>query len=70
MRTAAVVIEKWKLPVFSRHLREASYSYDTEAGPTNDTHTLKVPYESVAALQVVVEAAQKECHDSQKGGAA
>lgn len=61
MKTAAVVIEKWKLPIFSKHLREAGYSYDTCAGITEGTHTLKVSYEWVAKLQPVIQAAQDEC---------
>lgn len=70
MKTAAVIIEKWKLPIFSRHLKEAGYSYDTCPGPTDDTHTLKVPYEWVAKLQPIIEAAQAECAATKKGGAA
>lgn len=61
MKTAAVVIDKWKLPIFSKHLKEAGYSYDTAPGLTADTHTLKVQYEWVAKLQPIIEAAQKEC---------
>ncbi len=61
MKTAAVVIDKWKLPVFTRHLQQAGYTYDTCAGPTSETHILKVAYEWVAKLQPIVEAAQKEC---------
>lgn len=64
MKTAAVMIDKWKLPIFTRHLREAGYSYDTCPGLTNDTHILKVSCEWVAKLQPIIEAAQKECADT------
>lgn len=67
---AAVVIDKWKLAIFTRHLRTAGYSYDTAYGPTGNTTTLMVPCESAAKLQPVIEAAQKECAESKTGGAA
>ncbi len=69
MKTAAVVIEKWKLPIFSRHLRTAGYSYDTFPGIIAGSLTLKVSYEWVAKLKPIIEAAQNECAASKKGGA-
>lgn len=61
MRKAAVIIDKWKLPIFSKHLREAGFSYDTAPGVTPDTTTLTVDFESVDKLCPVVQAAQEEC---------
>lgn len=57
---AAVVIEKWKLPIFERHLKTAGFVWVEEQGLTNDTLTLKVEYESVANLKPVILAAQIE----------
>lgn len=62
MKTAAVIIEKWKLAIFTRHLREAGFAYDTDEGITNDTYTLKVSYESVEKLKPVILAATQECY--------
>lgn len=66
---AAVVIDKWKLAIFTKHLRAAGYSYDTAPGLTADTHTLTVQCESAAKLQPVVEAANKECAEQKTGAA-
>lgn len=65
-KAAAVIIEKWKLPIFSRHLREAGYFYDTAPGLTSDLLTLMVDYESVAPLKFVIEAAMRECNKEKK----
>lgn len=63
---AGIVIDKWKLAIFTKHLRAAGYSYDTADGLTANTHTLTVKCSDPKKLQVVVEAAQKECLE-QKG---
>lgn len=70
MKTAAAIIEKWKLPIFTKHLRDAGYSYDTAPGFTEDTLTLKIAYEGLEEIKKVIEAAQKECAGTKKGGAA
>lgn len=70
MKKAAVIIEKWKLPIFTKKLRDAGYSYDTVPSITEGTYTLIVQYEIAAELQPVVEAAQAECAAKKKGGAA
>lgn len=70
MKTAAVIIEAWKLPIFSRHLREAGYSYDTGAGVANGLITLKVPFEQVSYLRPVIQAAQNECDANRPHGGA
>lgn len=59
--TAAVLIEEWKLPVFSRHLREAGYSYDTAGGLIDGTITLRVSFDDVVKLKSIIETANKEC---------
>lgn len=61
MKTAAVVIDSWKLPIFKKHLDKAAYSYTEHPGPTPDTLILKVSYEWVHKLQPIVEKATEEC---------
>lgn len=70
MKTAAVIIEKWKLQIFEKHLNEAGYSYEQKPGITADTLILSVSYEWVAELQPIIESAQKECAMEKKGGTA
>ena len=66
MKTAGVIIDDWKLPIFKRHLDAAGCSYTEAPGVTNDTLTLKVQYEWVADLQPIIEAANKECASAKR----
>lgn len=61
MKTAGVVLDNWKLPVFKRHLDAAGYTYEEPVPFTPDTLILKVPYEWAYKLTPVIEAAQLEC---------
>ena len=61
MKTAGVVIDSWKLPIFRRHLTAAGYTFTEHQGITVDTLTLQVQYLWVAELKPIIEAAQKEC---------
>jgi hypothetical protein len=61
MKTAAVIIDKWKLPIFDKHLEDAGYTYTTGASITPNTLTLHVNYEWVAELQPIIQAANDEC---------
>ena len=61
MKTAAVFLDRWKLPTFKKHLDAAGYSYTEQPGITADTLTLQVQYEWVASLKPIIEAANKEC---------
>jgi hypothetical protein len=61
MKTAAVVIDSWKLATFKRHLSGAGFDFTEQPGITPDTLILNVKYEWVAKLQPVIEAANKEC---------
>ncbi|MFM9928162.1 hypothetical protein VLK31_34690 [Variovorax sp. H27-G14] len=57
---ASIVIDRWKLPIFTRRLKATSFSYE-EVGPlTADTLTLIVLTENAQALAQVVLAANKE----------
>ena len=66
MKTIGLAIDKWKLKIFDRHLAGAGYAYEHSPGPVSDVILMTVKTESVAALQRVVEAAQKECHAKPK----
>jgi hypothetical protein len=56
----AVAIDKWKLPVFDKHLKEAGYSYETESGISKEVLILKVEAEK-ELLRPIVKAANDEC---------
>lgn len=60
MKTAGVVIDAYKLPVFKKHLDAAGFKYTQHPGITPDSLTLKVEYEWVADLKPIIEAANKE----------
>lgn len=57
---AGVILEKWKVEIFKRHLTLAGYSYTVEPG-FEDIAVLKVSTKSVEALQKVFKAAMLEC---------
>ena len=66
MKTAAVVIEEWKLLTFKKHLDAAGYSYTEHPGLMQGTLTLRVRYEWVNKLKPIVEAASKACKTPEK----
>lgn len=66
MKTAGVVIDDWKLPIFKKHLDSAKRTYTEHPGVTADTLTLKVQYKWVADLQPIIEAANKECANAKR----
>lgn len=57
---AAIAIDNWKLPIFSRHLVEGGYSYEQGPGLTKGTMFLHVQTDNGQALAQVVLAANKE----------
>jgi hypothetical protein len=61
MKTAGVVIDEWKLPIFKEHLDAAGYTYSQHPGVMKNTLTLRVQYEWVAKLKPIIEAAQAAC---------
>lgn len=61
MKTAGVFIERWKLATFKRNLDVAGFVYTEHPGLTPETLLLKVSFASIAALQPVVERANREC---------
>lgn len=62
-KTAGVVLDEWKLPIFKKHLDAAGYKYDEPVPFTAGTLVLKVHYEWVHELKPIIEAAQRECAD-------
>ena len=60
-KTAGVVLDDWKLPVFKKHLDAAGYTYEDPVQFTEGTSILRVKYEWAHKLQSVIEAAYKEC---------
>ena len=57
---AGIVIDRWKLPIFTRRLRDAGFSYE-EVGPlTADSLTLIIMTDKPQALAQVVLAANTE----------
>lgn len=66
MKTAGVVIDSWKLPIFKRHLDESACTYTEHPGYSSFTIILKISYEWVADLKPVIEAAEKECRFTKK----
>ena len=62
MKTAGVVLDEWKLPIFKKHLDLAGFKYDEDpASFTQGTLVLKVRYEWAHTLEPVIRAANKEC---------
>lgn len=57
---AGIVIDKWKLPIFSRHLKEAGFAYEEVGSLTSDSLTLVVVTDNAQALGQTVLAANKE----------
>lgn len=64
MKKAAIVLDRWKLPLFKKRLSEAGYAYTEVPGPHPDTVILKVQTESIAQLQPVVEKMNDEARRS------
>lgn len=50
MRTAAIVIDTYKLDTFEKRLREAGVAFETTDGITANTLTLKVKAETMNEL--------------------
>lgn len=57
---AAIVIDKWKLSIFAKHLRKAGYEFGKEPGLTPNMLILVVETNDQHALHEVVKAANHE----------
>lgn len=60
MKTAGVVIDAYKLPVFEKHLKDAGYQYEVKSGVTEDTLSLFVKCEWAHKLLPIIQAANNE----------
>jgi hypothetical protein len=60
MKTAAIAIDAWKLPIFERHLRQSGYSFTNAGTLVPGTLILSVSTENLDALAEVVQAASAE----------
>lgn len=66
MLKAAIAIDDWKLPIFTRHLSEAGYVFEQLPGVTDDSLLLMVNALSAKELEVVVRAANDEARKSRQ----
>jgi len=53
MKTAGIIVDNWKLPIFKSNLDEHGYSYKEEAF-TKDTVILKVEVHKIAHITPLV----------------
>jgi hypothetical protein len=60
MKTAAIAIDAWKLPIFERRLTQAGYSFTNAGTLVPGTLILSVSTENLDALAEVVQAASAE----------
>lgn len=61
MKTGAVVLDRWKLSIFKKHLDAAGYKYEGPDTFSTETVVLRVYCEYLHELQPIIEAAQREC---------
>jgi hypothetical protein len=63
VKKAAVAIDAWKLPIFKKHLDAAGYKYEEPVNLTTDGENLilRVHYDWLRELKLVVDAAVREC---------
>ena len=67
MKTAGIIIDKWKLPVFKEFLDNSGRVYEVAEMPRlpggigGETIALQVKYKLLADIQPIVEAANAEC---------
>lgn len=64
---AGIVIDRWKLPIFTRLLRDAGFSYEEVGALVANTLTLIVETADGLRLAKVVAAANAEAAASRKG---
>lgn len=57
---AAIAIDNWKLPIFTRHLNQSGYAFENKGQFTADTLILHVETDNAEALGAVCLAANTE----------
>lgn len=60
MRTAGIVVDAWKLPIFERHLKQSGYEFENAGQFTSGTLVLRVKTTNTEALAEVLKAANTE----------
>ncbi len=60
IKKAAIVIDPWKLPIFTRHLTQSGYTFEDAGLLSPDAHLLRVDTTNLEALAHVVKAANAE----------
>lgn len=58
---AGVAIDDWKLPIFTRHLTQAGYTFKNTGELIEGTLLLQVETTNPIALQEVLRSANTEC---------
>lgn len=66
MKKAAIIIDRWKLPIFKKHLGAAGYSYIEQRALIKDLLTLTIKFEWIADLKPIIDAAEAECQANKK----
>lgn len=60
-KTVGIVIDTWKLQIFTRHLNKAKVSFETHSGVTGETLLLHCDVEATEPMVDIVAAANSEC---------
>lgn len=58
---AGIFIDRWKLPIFKRHLDTAGFTYTKHPGLTPDTLLLKITCDRVHTVLPIVKNANDAC---------
>jgi hypothetical protein len=59
-KTAGIVLDEWKLPIFERHLKQSGYEFKNAGLLADGMLVLRVDTTNLAALGRVVKAANDE----------
>lgn len=62
-----IVIDPWKLDIFTRHLKQSGYVFESKPGPAAGMLTLFIETDNLEALGVVVKAANTEAAQTKPG---
>ena len=61
MQKAGVVIDDWKLKIFTEELNKGGFEFTQHPGVTDDTLILQVMTPSAEALTPTIQTAQERC---------
>ncbi len=61
MKTAAIIVDDWKVSIFRRYLEAGGYTYTESSDEVLKVVILRVQTEDVTVLLPTVEAAASEC---------